>query len=104
MLFQVTWVEHFVADNRAVHPLYQPLVNSGLAFGAERWLATLGRQCERLASARTRNIPAGEVGSNIHKQKQIIEFLDSSCLLSNHFRKFYSDKYSGREKGCPDAG
>jgi homeobox-leucine zipper protein len=32
-----------------VHQLYRPLLQSGLAFGAGRWLATLQRQCEGLA-------------------------------------------------------
>ena len=32
-----------------MHQLYQPLLRSGLALGAGRWLATLQRQCECLA-------------------------------------------------------
>ncbi|CAK9187770.1 unnamed protein product [Ilex paraguariensis] len=59
---KVTWVEHVEVDDRAVHNIYKPVVNSGLAFGAKRWVATLDRQCERLASAMANNIPAGEVG------------------------------------------
>lgn len=54
-------------DNRAVHNIYKPLVNSGLAFGAKRWVATLDRQCERLASSMASNIPAGDLcGTHIH--------------------------------------
>ncbi|KAH7859238.1 hypothetical protein Vadar_033492 [Vaccinium darrowii] len=59
---KVTWVEHVEVDDRAVHNIYRPLVNSGLAFGAKRWVATLDRQCERLASAMANNIPAGDIG------------------------------------------
>ncbi|KAL4585459.1 hypothetical protein LXL04_010080 [Taraxacum kok-saghyz] len=59
---KVTWVEHVEVDDRAVHNIYRLLVNSGLAFGAKRWVATLDRQCERLASAMANNIPAGDVG------------------------------------------
>ncbi|KAA8520009.1 hypothetical protein F0562_014299 [Nyssa sinensis] len=59
---KVIWVEHVEVDDRAVHNLYKPLVNSGLALGAKRWVATLDRQCERLASAMANNIPAGDVG------------------------------------------
>nr|XP_043623434.1 homeobox-leucine zipper protein MERISTEM L1-like [Erigeron canadensis]XP_043623435.1 homeobox-leucine zipper protein MERISTEM L1-like [Erigeron canadensis]XP_043623436.1 homeobox-leucine zipper protein MERISTEM L1-like [Erigeron canadensis] len=59
---KVTWVEHVEVDDRAVHNIYRLLVNSGLGFGAKRWVATLERQCERLASAMASNIPAGEVG------------------------------------------
>lgn len=55
-------MEHVEVDDRAVHSIYRLLVNSGLAFGAKRWVATLDRQCERLASAMANNIPAGDVG------------------------------------------
>lgn len=58
----MTWVEHVEIDDRAVHSIYKPLVNSGLAFGAKRWVATLDRQCERLASVMANNISAGDVG------------------------------------------
>lgn len=58
---QVTWIEHVEVDDRAVHSIYRPLVNSGLAFGAKRWVATLERQCERLASSMANNIPAGDL-------------------------------------------
>ncbi|XP_073302133.1 homeobox-leucine zipper protein MERISTEM L1-like [Primulina huaijiensis] len=59
---KVTWVEHVEVDDRAVHSIYKTLVNSGLAFGARRWVATLDRQCERLASVMANNITAGEAG------------------------------------------
>ncbi|EPS72090.1 hypothetical protein M569_02668, partial [Genlisea aurea] len=59
---KVTWVEHMEVDDRSVHTIYKPLVSSGLAFGARRWVATLDRQCERLASVMANNISAGDVG------------------------------------------
>ncbi|CAN6452201.1 unnamed protein product [Victoria cruziana] len=59
---KVTWVEHVEVDDRAVHSIYRSLVNSGLAFGAKRWVATLDRQCERLASSMASNIPPRDVG------------------------------------------
>ncbi|CAO2185361.1 unnamed protein product [Urochloa humidicola] len=46
---KVTWVEHTEYDEASVHQLYRPLLRSGLAFGASRWLAMLQRQCECLA-------------------------------------------------------
>jgi hypothetical protein len=61
---QVTWVEHVEVDDRGVHNLYKQLVSSGHGFGAKRWVATLDRQCERLASAMATNIPTGDVGGN----------------------------------------
>ncbi|XP_039020060.1 homeobox-leucine zipper protein MERISTEM L1-like [Hibiscus syriacus] len=63
---KVIWVEHVEVDDRAVHNIYRPVVNSGLAFGAKRWLATLDRQCERLASSMASNIPAGDLWVKQH--------------------------------------
>ena len=48
-------------DDRGVHPIYKPLVNSGFAFGAKRWLSTLDRQGERLATVIAANNPANGV-------------------------------------------
>ncbi|GKV13310.1 hypothetical protein SLEP1_g24338 [Rubroshorea leprosula] len=59
---KVTWVEHVEVDDRGVHNLYKQLVSSGHAFGAKRWVATLDRQCERLASVMATNIPTGDIG------------------------------------------
>uniref|UniRef100_M4DWH8 Uncharacterized protein n=1 Tax=Brassica campestris TaxID=3711 RepID=M4DWH8_BRACM len=58
---KVTWVEHTEVDDISVHTMYKPLVNAGLAFGAKRWVATLDRQCERLASSMASNIPTGDL-------------------------------------------
>eukprot|EP00249_Psilotum_nudum_P037059 c9377_g1_i1 orf=796-3156(+) len=59
---KVTWVEHVEVDNSKVHALYQAFVNCGIAFGAQRWVATLQRQCERIASLLASNISSREVG------------------------------------------
>ncbi|XP_008240378.1 PREDICTED: homeobox-leucine zipper protein HDG11 [Prunus mume] len=47
---KVSWVEHVEIEDKApTHRLYRDLIHSGLAFGAERWLAALQRMCERFA-------------------------------------------------------
>lgn len=47
---KVTWVEHLeIEDRTPIHQLYRDLILSGMAFGADRWLATLQRMCERFA-------------------------------------------------------
>ncbi|KAJ9171332.1 hypothetical protein P3X46_014717 [Hevea brasiliensis] len=46
---KVTWVEHAEYDETQIHQLYQPLISSGMGFGAQRWVATLQRQSECLA-------------------------------------------------------
>ncbi|KAH7278564.1 hypothetical protein KP509_38G046700 [Ceratopteris richardii] len=46
---KVTWVEHFEIDEyRGVNHLFERLVSSGAAFGAQRWLSILNRRCESL--------------------------------------------------------
>ncbi|KAK6146467.1 hypothetical protein DH2020_020336 [Rehmannia glutinosa] len=53
---RVTWVEHAEVEDGPIHQVFSNLVSSGVAFGAQRWLAVLQRQCERLASLMARNI------------------------------------------------
>jgi hypothetical protein len=53
---QVTWVEHAEVEEKPVHQIFSEYVYSGMAFGAQRWLAVLQRQCERAASLMARNI------------------------------------------------
>ncbi|XP_077234598.1 homeobox-leucine zipper protein ANTHOCYANINLESS 2-like isoform X2 [Tasmannia lanceolata] len=54
---KVTWVEHAEYAECAVHQLYRHLLNSGMAFGAQRWIATLQRQCECLAILMSSTVP-----------------------------------------------
>ncbi|KAH7549461.1 hypothetical protein JRO89_XS13G0035600 [Xanthoceras sorbifolium] len=69
---KVTWVEHVEIEDRApTHRLYQDLIHSGMAFGADRWLATLQRMCERIAclmvsGSSTRDLGGGNT-SNSHR-------------------------------------
>ncbi|KAL2473381.1 Homeobox-leucine zipper protein MERISTEM L1 [Forsythia ovata] len=79
---KVTWVEHVEVDDRAVHNIYRPIVNSSLAFGARRWVATLDRQCERLASVMANNISAGEVGviSSPEGRKSMLKLAERMVL------------------------
>lgn len=53
---RVTWVEHGEVEDAPIHQVFSSLVTTGVAFGAQRWLAVLQRQCERLASLMARNI------------------------------------------------
>lgn len=47
---KVTWVEHGeIEDKNPTHTLFRDLIHSGQAFGAERWLSSLQRMCERFA-------------------------------------------------------
>ncbi|KAH7844654.1 hypothetical protein Vadar_030272 [Vaccinium darrowii] len=77
---KVTWLEHVDVDDRIVHNLYKPLVSSGLAFGAKRWLFTLNRQCERLASAMATNlspdIASSAVITSIEGKRSILKLAE----------------------------
>ena len=44
---QVIWVEHVDVKDKRIHRKYLPLVETGIAFGARRWMTTLQRQVER---------------------------------------------------------
>ncbi|KAG8050488.1 hypothetical protein GUJ93_ZPchr0009g691 [Zizania palustris] len=55
---KVTWVVHAEYDETAVHQLYRPLLRSGQALGARRWLASLQRQCQYLAILCSNSLPA----------------------------------------------
>ncbi|XP_074591523.1 homeobox-leucine zipper protein ROC5-like isoform X2 [Curcuma longa] len=57
---KVTWVEHAEYDEATVHPLYRPLLRSGLALGARRWVATLQRQCQSLAILMSSSLPTDD--------------------------------------------
>uniref|UniRef100_A0A2N9GWN3 Homeobox domain-containing protein n=1 Tax=Fagus sylvatica TaxID=28930 RepID=A0A2N9GWN3_FAGSY len=73
---RVTWVEHAEVEEKPVHQIFSEFVCSGIAFGAQRWLAVLQRQCERVASLMARNIsdlgvlPSPEARKNLMKLAQ----------------------------------
>ncbi|XP_022986270.1 homeobox-leucine zipper protein HDG2-like isoform X2 [Cucurbita maxima] len=79
---KVTWVEHVEVDDRGVHNLYRQLVSSGQAFGAKRWVTTLDRQCERLASAMATNISTGDVGviTNQEGRKSMLKLAERMVI------------------------
>lgn len=82
---KVIWVEHSEYDESAIHDLYKPLVRSGLAFGAETWLATLQKQCDCLAILLSPNedptvLPAvGRQGMGKLAQRMILSFCSGIC-------------------------
>ncbi|XP_025887127.1 homeobox-leucine zipper protein ROC5-like isoform X2 [Solanum lycopersicum] len=40
----VTWIEHTEYNENLVHEWYRSLIKAGMAFGAQRWIASLQRQ------------------------------------------------------------
>ncbi|XP_031376420.1 homeobox-leucine zipper protein HDG5-like isoform X2 [Punica granatum] len=73
---RVTWVEHGEIEEKPVHPIFGQFVCTEMAFGAQRWLAVLQRQCERVASLMARNIsdlgviPSPEARRNLMRLSQ----------------------------------
>ncbi|XP_059290338.1 homeobox-leucine zipper protein ANTHOCYANINLESS 2-like isoform X1 [Lycium ferocissimum] len=57
---KVIWIEHMEYDESTVHNYYHPFIRSGLGFGAQRWIATLQRQCECLAVIMSSAVPSGD--------------------------------------------
>ncbi|KAL0854907.1 hypothetical protein Bca101_060059 [Brassica carinata] len=88
---QITWVEHVeVEEKRVHHEMVREYVKSGAAFGAERWVAVLRRQCERMASLMATNItdlgviPSLEGKRNLMKLSQ--SMVRTYCLtISNSY-------------------
>ncbi|XP_060204253.1 homeobox-leucine zipper protein HDG11-like [Lycium barbarum] len=63
---KVTWVEHVEVEEKSlIHRLYRDLIHSGLAFGAERWVGTLRRVCERYACLMVNSNPTQDLGGVI---------------------------------------
>ncbi|KAK4491947.1 hypothetical protein RD792_002730 [Penstemon davidsonii] len=77
---KVTWVEHVEIDDRNVHTIYKPLVNSGVAFGARRWVTTLDRQCERLARLMANNMPPGDTGVIPEGRKSMLKLAERMVM------------------------
>lgn len=56
-------MEHMeIEDKSPIHRLYTDHIYSGLAFGAERWLSTLQRMCERIACLMVSSTSARDLG------------------------------------------
>ena len=48
--------------NDQPHVLFKDLINSGTAFGAQRWITTLRRMCERFACSNVAGLPGRDLG------------------------------------------
>ncbi|KAL6514289.1 hypothetical protein OROMI_034352 [Orobanche minor] len=63
---KVTWIEHTEYYENIVHHLYRRLLRSGMAFGAQKWLANLQRQCELIAMIMSSSISSTQDHSALH--------------------------------------
>ncbi|KAI5336356.1 hypothetical protein L3X38_015623 [Prunus dulcis] len=63
---KVTWIEHVEVDDKTqTHRLYRDLICSNVAYGAERWIVTLQRMCERFDYSMDEVAPSCEFGGVI---------------------------------------
>ncbi|XP_042445806.1 homeobox-leucine zipper protein ROC8-like isoform X1 [Zingiber officinale] len=61
---KVTWVEHVeIEESNQIPVLFKDLMDSGWAFGAQRWLTALQRMCDRLSCLAIAGLPARELGA-----------------------------------------
>ncbi|KAL3516131.1 hypothetical protein ACH5RR_023033 [Cinchona calisaya] len=62
---KIIWVEHAQVQDEDVHYLGKPFVEFGLAFGAQRYVSVLVRQCERLTSAMMENSSLDDINDTV---------------------------------------
>ncbi|KAM7498279.1 hypothetical protein LguiA_022693 [Lonicera macranthoides] len=81
---KIIWVEHVDVDDMGIHNIYKPVVNTSLAFGAKRWISTLDRQCERIASALAMNVPPTDFNNlvvlNLEGRKSMLKLAERMVL------------------------
>lgn len=53
-----------IEEKSPIHHLYRGLVLKGVAFGAQRWLATMERMCERFATLMMHGSSGRDIGGN----------------------------------------
>lgn len=94
---KVTWVEHVEIEDKApIHRLYRDLVHSGLAFGAERWLATLQRICERFACLMVSDTSTRDLGGVIPRADGKRSMMKLAQRMVNNFCTSISTSNSHR--------
>ncbi|KAL0362796.1 UNVERIFIED_CONTAM: Homeobox-leucine zipper protein HDG2 [Sesamum calycinum] len=54
-LSTVTWVEHNAECNSVVNYMFRGILKSGFAFSAKRWISSLERECDRIATLEAEN-------------------------------------------------
>lgn len=79
-----------IEEKTPIHRTYREHINSGMAFGAQRWVTTLRRMCERLAclmvsGASTRDLGGG----NVTRRHGFISLYDKNCNWLEHFGLMY---------------
>ncbi|KAE9594844.1 hypothetical protein Lal_00013317 [Lupinus albus] len=104
----VTWIEHVEVDDKIqTHPLFNDLVYSSAAFGAERWLKELQRVCERLSLYYIDMLPSHDIRGVINSfearrsimnlSHRMVKILCENLIISDklEFPQLSSERNSG---------
>ncbi|KFK23373.1 hypothetical protein AALP_AAs60861U000100 [Arabis alpina] len=87
----VTWVEHVEVEEKHVHhEMVREYIQTGAAFGADRWLAVLQRQCERMVSLMATNVTDLGVIPSLEARKNLMRLSQRMVRL---FCRNISDSY-----------
>ncbi|KAJ8470051.1 hypothetical protein OPV22_024394 [Ensete ventricosum] len=73
---KVVWIEHVEVDDSGVHEMYKSMVNCCVAFGAKRWVSTMTRQCERIASLLAMNSSTADIAANPDGTRNILKLAE----------------------------
>ncbi|CAA6671969.1 unnamed protein product [Spirodela intermedia] len=82
----VTWIEHVEVDDRTVHSMYRPLVNSGMAFGAKRWVSTLDASVSASPASwpPTDNVAGGRKSMLKLAERMVVSFCSGVSASAAH--------------------
>ncbi|GMG99550.1 hypothetical protein Nepgr_001390 [Nepenthes gracilis] len=103
-LSKVTWVEHVEIDDDRIHQLYRDFVTRSLAFGAERWIVTLQRMCERNAYFIMASAPGHEFGGVTTASEGRKSMIMLACRMIKSFGSMLSMPDTVDSHQLPDNG
>ncbi|RWW24213.1 hypothetical protein GW17_00011511 [Ensete ventricosum] len=99
---QVTWVEHMeIEEKNPIHPLFRDLIDGGMAFGAQRWLATLQRIGSLSRWQEEHDEACSEDGDQLLRQRRRIEWSQMDYTLGG--KRCRSEGYASQEHRCRPA-
>ncbi|EPS60199.1 hypothetical protein M569_14605, partial [Genlisea aurea] len=94
----VTWVENWEVEDKApIHSLYREVIQSGFAFGAERWLSSLQRVCERFACLMSTANSARDLGGVIPSQEGKSSMMKLAQRMVSYFCSSINPSSNGQQ-------
>ncbi|XP_022136988.1 homeobox-leucine zipper protein HDG11-like [Momordica charantia] len=94
---KVTWIEHVeIEDKGSTHWLFRDIIHNGLAFCAERWLATLQRMCERFACLMVAGSSSRDLGGVITSLEGKKSMMKLAQRMVNNFCASISTSHGHR--------